>query len=253
MMLRCFRLVGQLSPILCCLAGNTMAQAPPSSPPVPPTQPPTPQNLTVLVVDFQAIFQNSKAGKMLLSQAEQKGAEYRKVIAHQEDVLRANEQELNKQNSSLLSEKEALQRQQGTLPAESFEQKKKQFEQKVNAFNQKKLEYEQKLKEYDQNGQAVKQAFESGRSQALQKIEEEMNKIVQDIAKQRKANLVFQRQAVALYDQAFNVTDEALLKLDEQMPTLIVNFTDPVLPSPGAALPASSPPPSSSTPKPKKK
>jgi Skp family chaperone for outer membrane proteins len=250
MLLWYFRLPALLLLFLCSLTGNVVAQAP--APP-PPTQAPAPQNLTVLVVDFQAIFQNSKAGKMLLSQAEQKGAEFRKIIAHQEDVLRADEQELSKQNASLLSEKEALQRQQGTLPAESFEQKKKQFEQRVNTFNQKRLEHEQKLKEYDQNGQAVKQAFEGGRSQALQKIEDEVNKIIQDIAKQRKANLVLQRQAVALYDQAFNVTDEVLLKLDEQMPTLIVNFTDPVLPSPSTAAPPSPPTSSGSTPKPKKK
>jgi Skp family chaperone for outer membrane proteins len=232
-----------------------LAQAPPAPPaPAPPAPAATSPNLTVLVVDFQALLQNSKAGKMFISQSEQKSAEYRKEISHQQDVLRADEQALVRQNSSLMDEQQALQRQQGTLPADAFEQKKKQFEQKVNAFSQKRLEHEQKLKEFDEHGQAIKQAFESARSQTLAKIEEKMNQIIEDIAKERKANLIFQRQALALYDQTFNVTDEALIKLDEQMPALTINFVDPVPPSASAAPPGSPPPPSSSSaPKPKKK
>ena len=60
-----------------------------------------------------------------------------------------------------------------------------------------------------------------------QKIQEEMLKIIADIAKDRKANLVFQRADLVLFDQSFDVTDEVLQKLDEQMPTLTVNFVAP--------------------------
>ena len=55
-----------------------------------------------------------------------------------------------------------------------------------------------------------------------------MLKIIADIAKERKANLVFQRSELVLFDQGFDVTDEVLQKLDEQMPTLTVNFVAPV-------------------------
>jgi hypothetical protein len=77
-----------------------------------------------------------------------------------------------------------------------------------------------------------------------------MLKIIADIAKQRKANLVFQRADLVLFDQSFDVTDEVLQKLDEQMPALTVNFVAPTSPpAPAASQPAAS----SAAPKPKKK
>ena len=51
-----------------------------------------------------------------------------------------------------------------------------------------------------------------------------MLKIITELAKDRKANLVFQRSELVLFDQVFDVTDEVLQKLDEQLPTLTVNF-----------------------------
>ena len=235
MLLRYFHFAALLSPILCCLAGNAVAQAPPPSPPTQaPTPPPPPapltasQNLTVMVVDVQALLQNSKAAKMVRSQIEQKRGEYTKEISHQEESLRA--------------ERDALQRQQASLSPESLNQKGRDFQQKVN--------------DLERNVQSKRQALEKSNGDALQKIQEEMLKIIADIAKSRKSNLVFQRTDLVLFDQTFDVTDEVLQKLDEQMPTLTVNFVAPVPPSASAASPApaaaqtSSPAPN---PKPKKK
>jgi outer membrane protein len=238
MLLRYFHLVALLSPIFCGVAGNAMAQAPPPSPPTqappPPAQaPPTPlpagQNLTVMVVDVQALLQNSKAAKMVRGQIEQKRGEYTKEISHQEESLRA--------------ERDALQRQQASLSPESLNQKGRDFQQKVN--------------DLERNVQGKRQALEKSNGDALQKIQEEMLKIIADIAKQRKANLVFQRADLVLFDQAFDVTDEVLQKLDEQMPALSVNFVAPAPPSASAAAPApatqSSSPAPNPNPKPKKK
>ena len=72
-----------------------------------------------------------------------------------------------------------------------------------------------------------------------------MKKIIYDIAKERKANLVLQRGELLLYDPAFDVTDQVLQKLDEQLPTLTVNFVAPV----AVAAPEPAAPPA----KPKKK
>jgi len=235
MLLFYFRLAALLSPFLCCLAGSAVAQAPPApsppaeapQPPVPPAQLPTAQNLTVMVVDVQALLQNSKAAKMVRSQIEQKRGEYTKEISHQEESLRA--------------ERDALQRQQASLSPEALNQKGRDFQQKVN--------------DLERNVQGKRQALEKSNGDALQKIQEEMLKIIADIAKQRKANLVFQRTDLVLFDQAFDVTDEVLQKLDEQMPTLTVNFVAPVPSSASASPPAPAAPsgPAAPNPKPKKK
>src|SRR6516165_673759 len=217
------------------LVGNAVAQQAPPAPAAPPEPSPSaplpsPQNLTVMVVDVQALLQNSKAAKMVRSQIEQKRGEYTKEISHQEELLRA--------------ERDALQRQQASLSPESLNQKGREFQQKVN--------------ELERNVQGKRQALEKSNGDALQKIQEEMLKIIADIAKQRKANLVFQRSDLILFDQAFDVTDEVMQKLDEQMPTLTVEFVSPVPPSasatPSASAPTNPPAPNPGpSPKPKKK
>jgi outer membrane protein len=234
-MLLCYvRLRALLLPLLCGLAGSALAQAPPAPPTPPPPAPPapaptapaaTPQNLTVMVVDVQALLQNSKAAKMVRSQIEQKRGEYTKDISHQEEALR--------------TERDALQRQQASLSPDALNQKGREFQQKVN--------------DLERNVQGKRQALEKSNGDALSKIQEVMLKIIADIAKQRKANLVFQRADLVLFDQAFDVTDEVLQKLDEQMPALTVNFVAPVPPPSASATPPEQPAPSAATPKPKKK
>jgi len=217
------------------LAGSAVAQAPPTptppapsppapAPPAPPAPAVAPSNLTVLVVDVQALLQNSKAAKMVRGQIEQKRNEYTKEISHQEETLRA--------------ERDALQRQQASLSPEALNQKGREFQQKVN--------------DLERNVQGKRQALEKSNGDALQKIQEEMLKIIADIAKQRKANLVFQRTDLVLFDQSFDVTDEVLQKLDEQMPVLTVEFVTPT-PPPAPNAPAPQPAASSAAPKTKKK
>ena len=92
--------------------------------------------------------------------------------------------------------------------------------------------------------------LERSNAEALEKIQEVMLKIITDIAKDRKANLVFQRSELVLFDQNFDVTDEVLQKLDEQLPTLTVNF---VAPAPSNPATAAQPAPASAQAAPKKK
>jgi outer membrane protein len=222
--------------ILWGFVGTAVAQAPPAPPspatppapaappapaPAPTPAPPSaaaPMPLTVMVVDVQALLQNSKAAKMVRSQIEQKRNEYTKEISHQEETLRA--------------ERDSLQRQQSSMSADALNQKGREFQQKVN--------------DLERNVQGKRQALEKSNGEALSKIQEQMLKIIADIARDRKANLVFQRADLVLFDQSFDVTDEILQKLDEQMPTLTVNFAVPTPPpaSPAPAVTAAQPAPS---------
>src|SRR5712691_9375386 len=206
---------------ICAGIGSVLAQQPPTA-----TQAaavPSP-SLTVLVVDVQSLLQNSKAAKMVRQQIEQKRAEYAKEISHQEEGLR--------------QERDALQRQQASLSSEALNQKGREFQQKVN--------------ELDKSVQGKRQALERSNAEALEKIQEAMLKIITEIAKDRKANLVFQRSELVLFDQGFDVTDEVLQKLDEQLPTLTVNFVAPVAANAPAAAPSTPAAPAQPAPKKKK-
>lgn len=186
--------------LLCGLFGNAEAQQ--ATPP-----PAAPPSLSILVVDVQSLLQNSKSAKMVRQQIEQKRSEYAKEISQQEGTLR--------------QERDALQRQQSSLSAEALNQKGREFQQKVN--------------ELDRNVQSKRQSLERSNAEALENIQGVMLKIITEIAKDRKANLVFQRSELVLFDQGFDVTDEVLRKLDEQLPTLTVNFPQPPAPQPAAA------------------
>src|SRR5215475_2642923 len=225
MLLCSLRLQALLLAALCCLTGTATAQAPPPPPAPAPALPTAPTALTVMVVDVQALLQNSKAAKMVRGQIEQKRNEYTKEISHQEEVLR--------------TERDSLQRQQASMSADALNQKGREFQQKVN--------------DLERNVQGKRQALEKSNGEALSKIQEEMLKIIADIAKQRKANLVLQRADIVLFDQSFDVTDEVLQKLDEQMPTLTVNFVAPTPPPAAPAPAAAAAQPSPSAPPKKKK
>jgi outer membrane protein len=171
--------------------------------------------LNILVVDVTSLLQNSKSAKMVRQQIEAKRAEYAKEISGQEDALR--------------KERDALQRQQKELTQEALNQKGREFQQKVN--------------DLDRNVQGKRQELEHSNAEALEKIQNVMLKIITDIAKTRKANLVFQRSELVLFDQGYDVTDEVLQKLDDQLPTMTVTFGPlPASAAPPAAAPATATP-----------
>jgi len=222
-MLRLFYRMAVLLALGWGAAGTAVAQAPPAAAPPAapapapaPTAPPLPaaQNLSVMVVDVQALLQNSKAAKMVRGQIEQKRNEYSQQISRTEEALRA--------------ERDALQRQQASMSPDTLNKKGREFQQKVNNL--------------DLDVQSKRQALEKSNSDALSKIQSAMLRIIADIAKQRKANLVLQRTDLVLFDRSFDVTDEVLQKLDEEMPVLNVNFVAPVPPAANAEPTAAAPP-----------
>ena len=103
-----------------------------------------------------------------------------------------------------------MQRQQASLSAEALNKKGREFQQKVN--------------DLDRSVQAKRQTLEKSNAEALESIQSVILKIITEIAKDRKANLVFQRSELVLFDNSFDVTDQVLTKLDEQLPTLTVSF-----------------------------
>src|SRR6266446_1250342 len=201
-----------LAPLVAFVAlGGLLASAQAQqTPPAPAAAP----SLNILVVDVQSLLQNSKSAKMVRQQIDQKRTEYQKEMSAQEGTLR--------------QEHDTLQRQQSSLSAE--------------AFNQKGREFQQKLNDFDKSMQGKRQTLEKANSEAIEKINEVMLKIIADIAKERKANMVFLRSELVLFDQNFEVSDEVLQKLDEQLPTVTVNFVAPVAANapnaPAAAAPA---------------
>jgi outer membrane protein len=210
------RILPLLAVLLVAGFGVARAQAPAAPPqPAPPQPAPVPaasspaagQDLTVLVVDVKSLLQNSKAAKMVRNQIEQKQKQFAAEISHQEEALR--------------KERDALQRQQSSMTPQALNQKGREFQQKYN--------------QLDHTVQLKRQILEKANGEGFGKINQQMIRIIADIAKTRKANLVLERSELVLFDRKFDVTDEVLQKLDEQLPTMTVSFTNPTQPEPAAA------------------
>jgi outer membrane protein len=60
--------------------------------------------------------------------------------------------------------------------------------------------------------------------------------ILNDVAKERSANLVLDKAVVVMFDNSADVTDEVIKRLDEKLPTMTVSFV-PVDPGATAAGP----------------
>jgi outer membrane protein len=171
-----------------------------SLPQDPPVNPPAGQHVTVMVVDIQKLLQDSKAARMVRSQIEQKRLQYAREISRQEQALRA--------------ERDALQREQATLSPQVLNERDREFQEKIN--------------DLDRSVESKRQALEKSNGEALAKIQRVMLQIIANIAKTRKANLVLPRSDIVLFDKRFEVTDEVLKQLDQQLPSLTVKFATPV-------------------------
>jgi outer membrane protein len=223
--------------------GVAAAQAPPRKGPAPPANPtpapaparaplPAPQSISVMVVDYLYILTNSKAGKMATSQIEQKGKDYR-------NGLLSADKEIQGEQQTLMTEQDALQHQQSSLSADVYNKKVREFRQKV-------VDWEQKRKNLDRDYQSETATLQKSKNEAETKIREVMMDIIKGIATQRRVNLVLQKTDLILFDASFDVTDQVMQKLDEQLPVLTVNFAEPEpvpasaepMPPPGRALTA---------------
>jgi Skp family chaperone for outer membrane proteins len=161
------------------------------------TAPPTP---VIVMVDMQQLVYSSKAGKGIQAQMEKQRQTFSKEVALQEDELQKTRAEIERQRS--------------TLPPDQFEAKGRQFQ--------------QRLQELDRNVQAKQRAWQQVLNEAVGKVQDVALQVVAEIANERHANLVMQKAAVIVAKDGYDITDDAMLRLDQRLPAVTVNQPKPV-------------------------
>jgi len=154
------------------------------------------QKHNIAVVDLQFLVANSKAGASIRDQLDKQRNTYRGQIEKQETDLRKAEQELAAQ--------------EGKLTKDDFAKKRKEFQDKVIAA-QKSV-------------QDRRLAFDKAYATALEKLREQIVKIVADIAGKNDVALVLNRQEVVLVDAKMDITKEVLEVLDSKVTSIPVNI-----------------------------
>jgi Skp family chaperone for outer membrane proteins len=160
-----------------------------------------------MVIDVDTIMHDSKAAKAIDSQIEAQRQSYQKDLAKREGDLHATEQDLAKQ--------------QAVLAADAFQQRRKDFEQRVNDFQR------------DVAGK--RRSLEQSFNEARLKVQGVLIEIISQIATERRANVVLPKSQVILVDKSMDLTEEALKRLDQKMPTVNVVIAKATPdPAPGA-------------------
>jgi outer membrane protein len=184
--------------------------------PAPALQAPPP---TLIVIDFERILQESKAGKSVSEQLQQRAGSFQKGFQQQEADLNTAQQE--------------LMRQQSILAQDAFSAKARDLQRRSDELREKEAK--------------ANAALQQSNREAIVRIQQTIRPILEDIMKERGANVVLNRGAVSLIsDDRFDVTDEALKRLDVKLPTMTVTVAEPAAPA------AAAPPPPAKAPAKKK-
>lgn len=159
-----------------------------------------PPPLALVMVDMQQLIYGSKAAKGIQGQMEQHRQAFSKEVAQQEDQLQKARTDLERQRS--------------VMPPNQLEAKGREYQQKVEAL--------------DRNVQGKQQALQQVYNEAMSKVESAALQVVAEVAAAHQANIVVQKAAVIFSKDGFDITAEAMQKLDERLPAVTVNQPKPV-------------------------
>lgn len=144
------------------------------------------------IIDVQKVLRESVAVKSLTASIEEERDNYQKELRAQEDSLRTVDQELN--------------RQRAILSAKAYAQKRKDLEQRVASLQRQTRE---KKRGWDQR-------FGKGISQ----VQNELGAVAKEIAEERGLDLIFSRATVVLVNPKFDISNEALKRLNARLITV---------------------------------
>jgi Skp family chaperone for outer membrane proteins len=150
----------------------------------------------IIIVDITQILRESKAAKDVQAQLDKETVAYSKEVSRQENELQKIRDDLERQRTVLSQD----------------------------AFTAKTREYQQRFDALDKSVQAKRQGLQQSYNEAMGKVENAALQIIADLAKERSANLVLAKAAVLFEASGLDVTQEAIGRLDQKLPSVAVNL-----------------------------
>jgi len=152
---------------------------------------------TIAVIDVVTLLKESKAAKSMKDQLNEVAKKYTEQEKKKAEDIRKKEEELLRQKK--------------TLTPEAFSDRKNAFEKIVIEFN----------KDRD----AKRKALSKAEINSIQKIEEVVEQVVQEIQKNDNITIVVRKSAVILSDPSIDITSQVVEKLNKQISTIDVKVT----------------------------
>ena len=147
---------------------------------------------SVAVIDTQKILQDAAAFKTARKQLDEQRTKYQAEFGKEEEKLRVEEQEVN--------------RQRAVLSPDAYEAKRRDFEKKV-------VDVQRRVQD---RSRQLEQTFGGARND----VGKTMRKIVSDLAGERGFNVVLEVAQLNYSAPDLDITAEVLKRLDQQMPTV---------------------------------
>ena len=151
----------------------------------------------IATLDIVQLLKDSKAALSMKDQLTTVAKKYR--------------EEEQKKQKEIQKQEEELLRQKSTLTPEAFSDRKNSFEKKVIEFNK-----------YSQNN---RKALGKAEKEAVNQIEEEVEKIVKEIIETEKITAVFRKTAVILSDNSIDITQKVVDKLNKNLSSVTIKVT----------------------------
>ncbi len=151
-------------------------------------------DMSMAVVNYARIVKDSKAGSSVRTQIQGK--------------QKALQSDFEAKSKDFSEQKQALAKAQSTTDKAAFEKKVKDFETKAM--------------DADRDMQAKKMALAKSADQAAEDLQKAVLDITKQIAAEKKYNLIVSGAQVLYADDALDITDEVIKRLDAKMPTVSV-------------------------------
>ena len=152
------------------------------------------QPARIAILEFQRIMLESAAANDIKVQIDQRRQVYQSEITQKEQELRAAQQELSRQATILAPE----------------------------ALEQKRREFEAQVAEVQAGMQTRKRELDQAYAYGMKEVQRALTVIIAALAKERGFNLVLPNAQIMFADSSLNITDEALRRLNAQLPSVKV-------------------------------
>jgi Skp family chaperone for outer membrane proteins len=144
------------------------------------------------IIDVQKVLRESTAVKSLSRSIEERKGKYQAELRTEEQALREADQELARQRS--------------VLSAEAYVQKRSELEQKVATLQ----------REAQKRKRGLERLFANG----MGSVQNELAKVAKEIAEERGLDLILSKATVVIVKPKFEITDEAVQRLNERLPNV---------------------------------
>ncbi len=151
----------------------------------------------VAVLDMERVLRTAKASAGLREEIDKQRTVHQGELRKQEEALRAADEELA--------------RQRAILSAEAFAVKRKELQEQVGNLQ----------RDFTSRQKALEQTFAKG----MGKVRRALVEVAAEIATEQKIDIIFLKATVVLVNRELDITEDALKRLDENLPSVAESAT----------------------------